>query len=44
MRPLVFLAAAIPLALGCAQQSRTGAADLAPDQGLQVQLQRPVAG
>ena len=44
MRPLAFLAAAIPLALGCAQQSRTGAADLAPDQGLEVQLTRPAGG
>lgn len=43
MRPLI-LVAAIPLALGCAQQSRTRAADLAPDDGLQVQLVRPVGG
>ena len=43
MRPLI-LVAAIPFALGCAQQSRTGTADLAPDGGLQVQLVRPVGG
>ena len=44
MRPLIFLAAAIPLALGCAQQSRTRTADVAPDDGLQVQLVRPAGG
>src|SRR5687767_13402807 len=44
MRPLTLLAAAIPLALGCAQQSRTLPANVATDQGLQVHLQRPTGG
>lgn len=44
MRPLALLAVAIPFALGCAQQSRTRSADVAADQPLQVQLQRPTGG
>ncbi|MGK2935418.1 MAG: hypothetical protein ACSLFE_09290 [Gemmatimonadaceae bacterium] len=38
MRPLVILAAALPLALGCAQQSATQRAALPEDGSLRVQL------
>jgi hypothetical protein len=38
MRPLVILAAALPLALGCAQQSATQRASLPEDGSLRVQL------
>lgn len=44
MRPLALLAAAIPFALGCAQQSRMSPAEVSPNQGLQVQLHRPIGG
>src|SRR5687767_3935458 len=43
MRPSVLLAA-IPLALGCAQQSALRAPTLPTDQPLQVRLHQPTAG
>ena len=44
MRRLALLAVAVPFALGCAQQSRTNAPDVATDQALQVHLHRPIGG
>ena len=41
MRPLALLAASIPLALGCAQQSLQRPADVATDQPLKVTLHNP---
>jgi hypothetical protein len=44
MRRIALLAASIPFALGCAQQSTQRPAAVTADQPLQVQLQRPIGG
>lgn len=44
MRRLALLAASIPFALGCAQQSTRRPADVPTDQPLQVRLQNPTGG